>query len=149
MRTGQRLQELRIGANMTQEQLADMLYVSRESVSKWELGQRKPDIRTLRSIAAIFSVDIEYLLDDREIISELSACIPPDARIDATKIKDILKPFLDTLTERDRSVFIRRYFFLEAPAEIGDLYEIKDNYVRAILARTRKKLKNYMKGALQ
>ena len=34
--------------HMTQEELAERLFVSRELVSKWELGQRKPDIRTLR-----------------------------------------------------------------------------------------------------
>ena len=147
MRTAQKLQLLRTRANITQEQLAQRLFVSRELVSKWELGQRRPDIRMTRALAEIYNIDIEYLLDDEEILAELSSCIPGNKRFDALRIRSVLTPFIDTLPERERAVFIRRYFFLEDAAEIGRVFGIKDNYVRAVLARTRKKLKNYMKGA--
>jgi RNA polymerase sigma factor (sigma-70 family) len=56
-----------------------------------------------------------------------------------------LKAFLETLNERDRSVFIRRYYRLEEPFEIGEKYGIKEDYVRTILMRVRKKLKKYLK----
>ena len=147
MRTAQKLQLLRTRANMTQEQLAQRLFVSRELVSKWELGQRRPDIRMTRALAELYNIDIEYLLDGEEILTELSSCIPANKSFDAAKIRSVLTPFIDTLPERERAVFIRRYFFLEDAAEIGRVFGIKDNYVRAVLARTRKKLKNYMKGA--
>ena len=147
MRTAQKLQLLRTRANMTQEQLAQRLFVSRELVSKWELGQRRPDIRMTRVLAELYNIDIEYLLDGEEILTELSSCIPANKSFDAAKIRSVLTPFIDTLPERERAVFIRRYFFLEDAAEIGRVFGIKDNYVRAVLARTRKKLKNYMKGA--
>ena len=140
MRTAQKLQLLRTRANMTQEQLAQRLFVSRELVSKWELGQRRPDIRMTRVLAELYNIDIE-------ILTELSSCIPANKSFDAAKIRSVLTPFIDTLPERERAVFIRRYFFLEDAAEIGRVFGIKDNYVRAVLARTRKKLKNYMKGA--
>ena len=147
MQIAQKLQLLRTRANMTQEQLAQRLFVSRELVSKWELGQRRPDIRMTRALAELYNIDIEYLLDGEEILTELSSCIPANKRFDAAKIRSVLTPFIDTLPERERAVFIRRYFFLEDAAEIGRVFGIKDNYVRAVLARTRKKLKNYMKGA--
>ncbi|MBQ6021416.1 MAG: helix-turn-helix transcriptional regulator, partial [Clostridia bacterium] len=63
MQTGQKLQTLRMQKNMTQEQLAEKLYVSRELVSKWELGQRRPNIRLLRDLSALFGVGIDELTD--------------------------------------------------------------------------------------
>ena len=57
-----KLQKLQVQANLTQEQLAERLFVSRELISKWELGQRKPDIRTLREIANLFSIDNKNLI---------------------------------------------------------------------------------------
>ncbi|MBR0537010.1 MAG: sigma-70 family RNA polymerase sigma factor [Clostridia bacterium] len=60
-------------------------------------------------------------------------------------MKRELNAFLGTLNERDRSVFLRRYYHLESPAEIGETYGIKEDYVRTILMRTRKKMKKYLK----
>ena len=73
MQTGQKLQALRVQRGMTQEEVAERLYVSRELVSKWELGQRKPDIRALRELARLFSVEIDELADTAALSDELSA----------------------------------------------------------------------------
>ena len=149
MQTGQILQALRVKQGMTQEQLAERLFVSRELVSKWELGQRRPDIRLLRALAELFTVDIDELMDTEAISEELSSCLPPDPRIGAEQFRALLGPFLDTVSERDRGVFLRRYYYLEDAAAIGERFGIKENYVRSILARTRKKLKTYLKGVLK
>ena len=148
LKTGQKLQELRVRANMTQEQLAERLFVSRELVSKWELGQRKPDIKTLREICKLFSVEIDTFMETDSFSNELASCLPSDLPIGTEQFRMLLESFLDTLSERDRSVFLRRYYYLEDAATIGDAFEIKENYVRSILARTRKKLKKYLKGVL-
>ena len=145
MQTGQKLQKLRAQADMTQEQLAERLFVSRELISKWELGQRRPDIRMLREIADLFSVDINELMDTEVFSKELFSCLPSEPQISAEKFRKVLSRFIDTLSERDRVVFIRRYYYLEDAAAIGELFGIKENYVRSILARTRKKLKKYLK----
>lgn len=145
--TGETIQTLRQNARLTQAQLAERLFVSRELVSKWELGQRKPDIRTLRSMAALFSVDIDMLADVGSFAEELAACLPPGAPLDERGFSAMLSAFTETLSDRDRGVFLRRYYYLETPAEIGGAFDIKENHVRSILARTRKKLKNYLKGA--
>ena len=149
MQTGQKLQALRVQRGMTQEQLAERLYVSRELVSKWELGQRRPDIRLLREMASLFSVEIDDLMDTKQISDELFSCLPPDLQISTDQFCALLGPFLDTVSERDRGVFLRRYYYLEDAAAIGELFGIKENYVRSILARTRKKLKTYLKGVLK
>jgi RNA polymerase sigma factor (sigma-70 family) len=149
LQTGQKLQALRVQRGMTQEQLAERLFVSRELVSKWELGQRRPDIRLLREMASLFSVEIDDLMDTEQISDELFSCLPPDLQISTDQFRALLGPFLNTVSERDRGVFLRRYYYLEDAAAIGELFGIKENYVRSILARTRKKLKTYLKGVLK
>ena len=148
MLTGQKLQTLRTRAGMTQEQLAQTLFVSRELVSKWELGQRSPDIRMLRALAETFSVDVEDLADTDAFATELAQCVPEGASLTPEAFRAALAPFLDTLSPRDRSVFLRRYFYLEDVSGIAGAFGIRENFVRAVLARTRKKLKRYLKGAV-
>ena len=48
----------------SQEELADMLNVSRQSVSKWEGAQSVPDLQKILKMAEIFSVSTDYLLKD-------------------------------------------------------------------------------------
>lgn len=145
MQTGQKIQALRIKADMTQEQLAERLFVSRELVSKWELGQRRPNVKILKELAKLFDVDVDELIDADTFSAELASCIPSEIQTDSAQINKILPSFLDTLSERDRIVFVRRYYFLEDIAEIGDVFDLKENFVRTVLARTRKKLKKYIK----
>ena len=146
MQTGQIIQKLRINAEMTQEQLAERLFVSRELVSKWELGQRKPNIRELREMAKLFHVHIDDLIDTNDLWEELAACFPAEWRLTPEEFSALLDPFLRTLSERERCVFIRRYYTLEDISEISSAFDIKENNVRVILTRTRKKLKKYLKG---
>ena len=146
MQTGQKIAKLRIQAGLSQAQLADALFVSRELVSKWETGSNRPDRKMLEALAKIFSVPLNELIDIDAILSEeLSSAFPDDSSPDPDVLKFDLNAFLETLNERDRSVFIRRYYRLEEPFEIGEKYGIKENYVRTILMRVRKKLKKYLK----
>ncbi len=59
---GENIRTLRRAANMTQEQLADRLGVSFQSVSRWENGSTYPDMELLPTIARIFSVTVDSLL---------------------------------------------------------------------------------------
>ena len=147
MQTGQIIQKLRMNAGLTQEQLADKLFVSRELVSKWELGRRRPNIRELREMSNLFRVGIDELIDTGELWDELASCFPSGQHVSAQRFTAILDPFLRTLSERERSVFIRRYFSLEDVNEISAAFDITENHVHVILTRTRKKLKEYLKGA--
>ncbi|WP_303189754.1 helix-turn-helix domain-containing protein [Fusobacterium ulcerans] len=49
---------------MSQEKLAQLLGVSRQSVSKWELGQSLPEIDKIIQLSNIFEVTTDYLLKD-------------------------------------------------------------------------------------
>lgn len=64
----EKLQNLRKKYGMTQQELADKLYVSRTAVSKWESGKGYPNIDSLKSIAALFSVSVDELLSGGEIL---------------------------------------------------------------------------------
>lgn len=59
---GKNLRDLRKAADMTQEELANRLGVSYQSVSRWETGTTYPDMEFLPAIAAIFSVSADILL---------------------------------------------------------------------------------------
>lgn len=58
------LKYLRKGANLTQEQLAEKLNVSRQAVTKWESGQSMPDIQNLKQMADMFGVSMDNLVGD-------------------------------------------------------------------------------------
>ena len=64
----EKLQQLRKQNNLTQEQLAEQLFVSRTAVSKWESGRGYPNLESLKSISKQFSVSIDELLSNDELI---------------------------------------------------------------------------------
>lgn len=64
MKFKDKLPKLRKENNITQEQLADMLGVSRQAVSKWESGLSIPDMEKIIEMCKIFNAPIEELLDD-------------------------------------------------------------------------------------
>ena len=147
MQTGLKIAELRTKANITQEELAEQLFISRELVSKWETGKSKPDYKMLLKLAELFSVSLDELFDKNKILEdELSECICDGKSFEPERLKKELNEFLKTLSLRDRAVFIRRYFCFEEAAEIADKYGLSAAYVRTLLMRTRKKLKKYLKG---
>ena len=60
---GETLRELRTGKNLSQQQLADKLFVNRSSISNWEAGRRIPDIAILTRLAKVFDVSITAFTD--------------------------------------------------------------------------------------
>ncbi len=76
MSCGSKIRDLRKNNNMTQENFADYLGVSRQAISKWESDESFPETEKLIKIANLFNVSIDYLLKDNEsseIIKELVA----------------------------------------------------------------------------
>lgn len=141
---GSKLRALREAAGMSQQELADAVYVSRELVSKWETGARSPNRETLDRLAAVLGAEAQALGGD-DVFAELDACMP-DGTLSAERLTALLDGFLATLGVRDRCVFIRRYYFAEDAPVIGAHYGLGDNHVRTILARTRRKLKKYLEA---
>lgn len=65
----EKLLELRKSRGLTQEELAEALYVSRTAISKWESGRGYPSIDSLKEISKYFSVTIDDLLSGEKLIS--------------------------------------------------------------------------------
>jgi transcriptional regulator with XRE-family HTH domain len=63
LKIGAYLKELRKDKSITQEQLADILNVSRRTVSRWETGSNLPDLDLLIELADFYSVDLRQLLE--------------------------------------------------------------------------------------
>ncbi|MBQ4559335.1 MAG: helix-turn-helix transcriptional regulator [Tyzzerella sp.] len=64
----EKLQELRKNRGITQEELAEALYVSRTAISKWESGRGYPSIDSLKEISNYFSVTIDNLLSSEKLL---------------------------------------------------------------------------------
>lgn len=69
MEFGEKLQELRKSRGLTQQELAEALYVSRTAISKWESGRGYPSIDSLKEISGFFSVSIDDLLSGEKLVS--------------------------------------------------------------------------------
>ena len=65
----EKLQALRKSRGLTQEELAEALYVSRTAISKWESGKGYPSIDSLKGIATYFSVTVDELLSGEKLLS--------------------------------------------------------------------------------
>ena len=70
MEFGKQIYELRKKANLSQEQLAEKVGVSRQTISKWELGETAPDIKQAQVLSQVFSVSLDELTgnDTKEVI---------------------------------------------------------------------------------
>ena len=66
MTLGEKLQNLRTDAGMSQEDLADRLGVSRQAISKWELGKTVPDVKYIVELSNLYRISTDYLLKDDE-----------------------------------------------------------------------------------
>ena len=67
MNFSEKILALRKANDLTQEQLAEKLDVSRQSISKWESGQAVPELEKIVALSAIFDVTTDYLLKSSEM----------------------------------------------------------------------------------
>ena len=81
-------------------------------------------------------------------LSELEGCIaaPEDSQsaLDAKELTAALERFLDTLSEENRGIFLRRYWFADKCADIGRRVGLSEKAVTVRLTRLRKQLKKYL-----
>ena len=86
-----KLQELRKQKGITQDELAEALYVSRAAVSKWESGRGYPNIDSLKALSEFFGVSIDELLSGNEILS----IAQEDTKQKENRIRDLVFGALD------------------------------------------------------
>lgn len=70
---GERIRDARKAKNLSQEELAKQLFISRSALTKWETGQSMPDIRMLKQLADVLDVSLEYLASDDSVRPDPSA----------------------------------------------------------------------------
>ena len=82
MTTGEKIVHLRISNGISQEQLAKLLKVSRQSVSKWESDKSQPEIEKIIKLAELFKVSIDELLHDNIVIHRGKTPETPEEQIE-------------------------------------------------------------------
>ena len=65
-----KLKNYRKENNLTQEDLANKLYVTRQAVSKWETGNNYPDVEKLKDLALLMNTSIDNLISKEELAYE-------------------------------------------------------------------------------
>lgn len=113
------LRKLRIGQNMTQNEMAKALNISRVAYTNYELGKREPDFNTVTRIAIILGTSVDYLLGnplaqetrvtehefnkDNKIASTLRVLMLQAAEL-SSESRDDLKKYIEMLKLRDEAV---------------------------------------------
>ena len=110
MEFSEKLQTLRKQKELTQEELAQALFVSRTAISKWESGKGYPSIDSLKEISKYFSVTIDELLSSEELITAAQ----DDNRKNISNLRnfEFLKKIIHPMKIiRTQIFFIRNYIF--------------------------------------
>ena len=69
-----------------------------------------------------------------------------DAALEARELAEAIDRFLRTLPERECSIFLRRYWYVDSVQDIAARYALRENTAKSILFRTREKLRRYLAG---
>ncbi|MBR6377621.1 MAG: sigma-70 family RNA polymerase sigma factor [Oscillospiraceae bacterium] len=85
------------------------------------------------------------ILAPLEELGDLAAPGSVEDEAAARMLEERINEFLARLPERERKLFLHRYYFMESVAEIGEFYGLTPHQVSVLLHRTRKKLKRFMK----
>ena len=94
MRFYEKLPKLRKNNNFSQEQLADKLGVSRQAVSKWEMGSSYPDMDKMLQMCKILNCNLEDLMDDGVLGENVS-----NPKASKTNFNIYMKDFLNFITK--------------------------------------------------
>jgi transcriptional regulator with XRE-family HTH domain len=114
---GENIKRLRRERDLTQEELAEQLGVSFQSISRWETGACYPDMELVPSIAAFFGVTVDSLMG-------------LDAAREETEVKKVLDEFRESISrgEIDRCIAIAREGLKNHPGS----YEIMNKLMYAL-----------------
>lgn len=107
----EKLQELRKQRGLTQEELAEALYVSRTAISKWESGRGYPNIDSLKAVAKYFSVTVDELLSGEEVLN----IAQEDQKQKESQLRDLVFGLLDLSVA---TVFFLPFFGQKAGGDV-------------------------------
>ncbi len=86
------IKEIRKNVNMTQDEMAQALYVTRQAVSRWENGETTPNLETLRHISKMFGVSLNRLLAANQNEDNVTAAINADRFVGFANIYEKSRP---------------------------------------------------------
>ena len=150
MNVGYVIAQLRREHGFSQEQMAGMLFVSKDLVSKWETGTRRPDYAMIERISELFGVPADAILEkDRYIFEELSGYLPEELDMTAEELAGSINRFLRSIAREEAVLFVRRYYLLEPFSTIAERTGLRENHIRSRLSKCRKKMIRFVMGDLQ
>lgn len=106
MTFGERLYELRKEKNISQEELADLLDVSRQSISKWENDKAYPEMTRLLFMSDFFAVSLDYLMRGVEETTQ------DNITYKARNLFEVWNSFVSNLSGKQRKLLIVLYVLL-------------------------------------
>lgn len=116
---GEKLKELRVNCQMTQDDIAELLDMSRTSFSKYENGAANPPLVVLRKLSAIYNVPIEYLIHD----NVTSISFHSGGNETEPEIQEVIRGFSDLTREEKMLIMKLRLKGADAIKKIDELLE--------------------------
>ena len=123
MNLSEKLMELRKGRGLTQEQLAEEMNVSRQAISRWELGVAVPSLENLIKLCGLYGVPLDYLINDAATIQEpqSSKKIAPSFRVRRGTIALLIIIVILTMAMISSKHLSQKGGDVEDPISIDDL----------------------------
>lgn len=104
MNLGEKICKARKNINMTQDQLAELLDVTRQTISKWESDLAFPETSKIAKLSDVLKVSCDYLLkDNKTVTAEVSMDEDNKYTIDWTKLYPVLGEYKNTVDCREYS----------------------------------------------
>lgn len=125
-----KISEKRKQKGMTQEELADVLFVSRHAVSKWEMGKSLPSLDVFLELTKLFDVTIDYMLDGSELkdndYQSMFMQYPRESVIyhflNSKRLNEDIKNIFYLLTKSERKLIINRFLANQLIVDITNLW---------------------------
>lgn len=95
MTFGQKLKNIRKSFGFSQEQLANIMKVSRQAITKWESDMGLPDVSNLKELSKVFGMSVDSLLNNQEHLP----CLHMRVELDKKKYKNKLSSYNEVLRE--------------------------------------------------
>ena len=121
MTLGQKIKKLRIENNLTQKDLADRLYVTFQTVSKWENDENEPDVATLRELAKLFDCSLDYLLSEDDKVIEVE---PEPELVAAPSAVEPVKEIRETIVIHQKELHVCERCKKDIPEDELEMEEI-------------------------
>lgn len=119
MTLGENLQNLRRAAGLSQEEVAGKLFVSRQSVSKWENGQAEPGVENLKALAELYGVSMDELTGMPSQPGPVGpAPVPPEAVGPDLREKKAVSYYHGVLAARTMTVIVLEMMLLQGGIKV-------------------------------